>query len=322
MRQSKYTQVKRKLKPRISGFIAYLETKQYSKETIRAESNYIAMYLHWISKEQIRENEVTYNELITYIDELTTEGDSKAIINRKLATIRKYYEYLQYMGSAEKNPAMGLTIHYKRQRIPRNLLTTEELTTLYENYQVNDLRSQRNKVMIGLLVFQGVTREEIEKLEINHVKLNTGKIEIPTGKHGNGRILPLESIQMLDLQEYLHITRPEIQKANGSYGIGRKPDHVNREKARNQLFISMHGSDDIKSTFLHLVYALRKQNPKLTTAVQIRQSVITKWLKTKNLRMVQYMAGHRYVSSTERYQVNNLEDLQHQLEKLHPLNTF
>ena len=82
----------------------------------------------------------------------------------------------------------------------------------------------------------------------------------------------------------------------------------------------MHGSENMKNSFLHLTYALRRLNPKVINAQQIRQSVITIWLKTKNLRMVQYMAGHRYVSSTERYQVNNLEDLYNQLEKFHPLS--
>jgi integrase/recombinase XerD len=38
-----------------------------------------------------------------------------------------------------------------------------------------------------------------------------------------------------------------------------------------------------------------------------------------NLRQVQYMAGHKYVSSTARYQSNNLDNLQSKLEKLHPL---
>ncbi|MDF1573072.1 MAG: hypothetical protein P1P82_15795 [Bacteroidales bacterium] len=54
-------------------------------------------------------------------------------------------------------------------------------------------------------------------------------------------------------------------------------------------------------------------------AKQIRSSVITHWLKHYNLRQVQYMAGHKYVSSTERYQQNNLDKLQGQLEKYHPL---
>lgn len=53
--------------------------------------------------------------------------------------------------------------------------------------------------------------------------------------------------------------------------------------------------------------------------MQIRSNVITHWLKSYNLRQVQYMAGHKHVSSTEHYQLNNLDNLQSKLEKYHPL---
>jgi integrase/recombinase XerD len=173
--------------------------------------------------------------------------------------------------------------------------------------------------MIGLFVYQALTRQEIEKLEINHVKLTAGKIEIPGGRHSNPRTLNLEAIQILDLQEYITITRPTIMKGQGIYGTGRKPEHINQEKAQYQLFISMHGSEMMKNSILHLFRALKTTHPKLTTPQQVRQSVISLWLKTKNLRTAQYMAGHRHVSSTERYQVGQLNDLLEALNQYHPL---
>jgi hypothetical protein len=42
-------------------------------------------------------------------------------------------------------------------------------------------------------------------------------------------------------------------------------------------------------------------------------------LKANNLRQVQYMAGHKYVSSTQRYQVSNLDDLKNELWQHHPM---
>ena len=319
MKESKYKQQRKQHQEEISNFTEWLKKRNYAKDTVRADSNYTASYLQWIIQNQIQTTEATYNDLLTFIDHCTTEGDSKGLINRKLSAIRKYYEYLLYIGKATKNPAAGLYIKNKSHTVPANLLTPEELTSIYESYQITDLRSQRNKVIIGLLVFQALTREEMEKLEITHVKLTAGKIDISGSKRSNGRTLKLEAVQMLGLQEYLSITRPELLKGQGIYGTGRKPDHINRGKAQHQLFISMHGSDDMKNSFLHLLYGLRKLNPKLINAQQIRQSVITVWLKTKDLRTVQYMAGHKYVSSTERYQVNQLDDLQEALNIHHPL---
>src|SRR5690606_24381110 len=52
-------------------------------------------------------------------------------------------------------------------------------------------------------------------------------------------------------------------------------------------------------------------------AKQIRASVITKWLKTYNLREVQYLAGHRYISSTEGYQQNDMEGLKEEIQQFH-----
>ena len=228
MKINKYKQPRKEQETRIKGFGEYLKTRNYAPDTIRIDGNYTASFLAWAEQEQTEITEVTYNDLLTYIDDCTSKGDRKTLVNRKLSAIRKYYDYLKYTETATKNPASGLFVRDKRQTVPSNLLTPEELTAIYENYQVTDLRSHRNKVIIGLLVYQALTREEMEKLEITHVKLITGKIEIPGGKHSNGRLLQLESIQMLDLQEYIQLTRPEILKSQGSYGTGRKPGGINK----------------------------------------------------------------------------------------------
>ena len=43
-------------------------------------------------------------------------------------------------------------------------------------------------------------------------------------------------------------------------------------------------------------------------------------ISEKNIsNRVQYITGHKYVSSTQRYQVSNLDELQNQLQQLHPM---
>ncbi|MBS9464409.1 hypothetical protein KIM67_18475, partial [Flagellimonas sp. 389] len=68
-----------------------------------------------------------------------------------------------------------------------------------------------------------------------------------------------------------------------------------------------------------LLQKLRKKHREIESLKQMRASVITGWLKVYNLREVQYMAGHRYVSSTENYLINDLEDLQEEVNKYHPI---
>jgi integrase/recombinase XerD len=65
---------------------------------------------------------------------------------------------------------------------------------------------------------------------------------------------------------------------------------------------------------------LKQLNPKVTNAKQIRSSVITHWLRQNIFGQMQYMAGHKYVSSTQRYQISNLDDLKNELQHHHPMS--
>jgi integrase/recombinase XerD len=152
------------------------------------------------------------------------------------------------------------------------------------------------------------------------VKLKEGKIHVPGDRRRGSRNLELKPFQILELHEYLTVVRPEILKEIDTPKSARKPDQINRERLRDQLFISVNGSENIKNSLWHLFREIKKINPIIVSAIKIRQSVITYWLRTMNLRQVQYMAGHKYVSSTERYQTNSLENLQSKLEKYHPLS--
>lgn len=67
-----------------------------------------------------------------------------------------------------------------------------------------------------------------------------------------------------------------------------------------------------------LVLHLKQMSSKIKSLDQVRASVIVHWLKLYNLRKVQVMAGHRYISSTESYKANNLDDLKEDIAKYHP----
>jgi integrase/recombinase XerD len=229
----------------------------------------------------------------------------------------------------QQNPAANLYLRGETERIPHDLLEKEMLDMLYEKYQIYDERTQRNKVMLGLYIYQGITTDELKKLEPQHIKLKEGRIYIPgtrqTVRKGGSqsRWLQLEAKQILDLQEYIEVTRPKIITAIKSGERNkqptRKPDTINEKALQHQLFISLNGSENIKSSISFLMNDLRKINPLVKDAMQIRKSVITNWLKEKDIRTVQYMAGHKRINATEKYRAANTEELEEALKIYHPL---
>ncbi|GAA4092591.1 tyrosine-type recombinase/integrase [Mucilaginibacter panaciglaebae] len=291
------------MKTNLSTFETYLIEQGFKPDTIQQHRNYASYFSAWLAETSYALEQITYTEILDYADQLKNEGKGVNLINRMMLALRYYFDYLQFKNQVSYNPATGINLKGAIRTVPNNLLSKDELEALYNAYQIIDPRTHRNKVILGLLVYQALTREELETLRPEHLKLRDGKIQIPVTGRQNERLLALQSFQVLDLQEYSLLIRGQLQS--------RSP----------RLFTGRDDNEDLKNTLLHLFYALKRINPKVRHAQQLRQSVITEWLKEKDLRVVQYMAGHRYVSSTERYRESNLEELKEALNKYHPMSS-
>ena len=323
---------------KLSSFKLWLKKLRYSENSIRQKSNYAGYFLTWLEKESLEPEAIRYNDILSFIDYCKSEKpalsvyteqsrsgverDSKKLINNKLLSIRNFYEYLKEKNPNIINPAANLYLKGIIRKIPANIINFEELEKLYQSFKTTTNRDKRNKVILSLLIYQGLTTEELHQLEPIHLELKKGRIYVPGNRRRNSRKLELKSFQILELHEYINFVRPKIIEEITKPKPARKPNKINREKINNQLFISINGSENIKGSLWHLFKNIQKTNPEILHSKQIRISVITNWLKTYNLRQVQYFAGHKYVSSTERYQLNNLDNLQNKLEKYHPHSGF
>jgi integrase/recombinase XerD len=310
----------KEIESKIKDFKTYLQDLGNDANTIRQKSNYTGYFLNWLESEHLQPEETRYNDLLNFIDYCKLEGNSKKHINSKLRSIRGFYEYMKKLNPKIINPAANLNLKGTHKKTISGIIDFTALENFYQSFETNTKRDKRNKIILGLLIYQGVTTEELKQLEPSHLKLKEGKIYIPGNRRRNSRKLELKPFQILELHEYLTETRPKILNEITEPRPARKPDRINKTRLENQLFISINGSENIKNSLLHLFKAIQKTNPEIQNPKQIRASVITNWLKNYNLRQVQYMAGHKYVSSTERYQLNNLDNLQSKLEKYHPLN--
>ena len=303
-----------------AGFNAYLKELGNGKDTIRQKLNHAGYFLQWLESERLQIEDARYGDLLTFIDYCRTEAQSPKQVNCKLRSIRNFYEYLKKTNPTLVNPATNLFLKGTRQKVISGIIDFKLLESLYQDYPSGTLREKRNKIILGLLVYQGLTTEELHQMEPEHLRLKQGKIAVPGNRRRNSRVLELKPFQILELHEYINETRLSILSEIASPKPARKPDKLNKTRLKDQLFVSINGSENIKNSLLHLFKAIRKTYPDIQNPKQIRASVIINWLKSYNLRQVQYFAGHKYISSTERYQLNNLDSLKSKLEKCHPLN--
>lgn len=293
-------------------FIRTLKTKQHefyglsgrqelSTPTVALYTKSIGHFLAWLEAENLATATFGYNDLLDFMRHCHAKGVTKRSVHGVLGVVRHYCNYLIVEGKRNDNPAAGIFIKGLVRKLPTNLLSTEEMEELFRQYSIQLNVDGSKKIMFGLMVFQALTVGEIMKLQGHHIKLQDGKIFIKGTKRSNERLLELKAVQITEIQNYL--SRNKF-----------KEGAIFMEQIKKPL-----SERNINNRIQHMFGQLKKLDPKVINAKQIRSSVITEWLRKNNLRQTQYMAGHKWVSSTERYQANNLDDLQNELKNHHPM---
>jgi integrase/recombinase XerD len=287
--------------PKAMTFEQYLQARRHSRATVKSYLQYGEQFTGWLYEERLSGEQATYSDVIAFMRQLYEKGKSKKTVHSGLNILRHYFNYLIAEGKREDNPAAGVYVRGIVRKLPGNLLAMDELEELYRRYQLQLNVDPAKKIMLGLLVYQGLQTEEITRLEPTHIHVKEGKVFVKGTPHSNERWLPLQAHQVMELQDYLQANRFK----EGIFLA--RPVRVDASP-RN-----------ISNRMRHMIVQLQKLNPKITSANQIRGSVITFWLQRYHLRQVQYMAGHKYVSSTQRYRVLNADDWQSELQKYHPM---
>lgn len=287
------------------NFNQYLKKLGQSKNSVASCEAAVKLFLEWMNKQSIEPENGSYADVLAYMKYCQKNGTTQRTIQNYVNMIRHYYDHLIKEKQIEINPTSGIKVQGVKRKSLYHIFKPEELHAIYNSYQDESLKGKRNKVMLGLLVYQGVKTEELVKLEIKDVKMKEGRIEIPGGLRSEARILQLEPHQVLDFYDYMSSTRREILSQS--------------KQQTDKLFVSIEGGNSLDSCLHRLLFWVKRKNKLVTNAKQLRASVIVKWLKMYNLRKVQYMAGHRYISATETYRQNEMEGLTEEVNKFHPL---
>lgn len=290
------------------NYINYLQKNHFSDSTITVHELRIKRFTSWMKQYGANEKYIDYKTLLQYVKYLQDEKNyARASVNNELRAVKLYFDYLMDIAIRTDNPAEDFSIKGKRIKVLKDLLSAAALENLYYSYETHHYDTffkaskQRDKVVLGFMIYQGMTAIELYHLQEEHLQLNKGKINVPSTRRSNARTLNLHPSQITNLMEYVNSTRTYLSE---------RIIHHNPEQL---VFGSI---DQMRSITSRIIRTLKTHNKSLQSYSQIRSSVIVNWLSKNNLREVQVMAGHRYISSTEKYQQDDLENL-HEIVNLH-----
>ena len=305
----------------LEKFGEWLLIKGHSSATVRSFTGSTRQFIIWLQAQGIEAESVHHNDIVAYVSHRKQQGNKAHTLQCTVNAIRHFYNFLQQEDIVSENPVLNVRIKGVKRKELIEILSPAELEMIYKSFdtqsrsyetgkrmppqQNNERARKRNRIMLGLLICQGISTAELAKLELSDLDLREGKLSIQAGRKSEGRVLKLEAHQVYDLMDYVHTIRKELLAST--------------RKDTRAVFISLGTGENLRSSTKYLLRCIQAKCPQLKNLQQIRTSVISNWLKVHNLRQVQYLAGHRYVSSTEAYQLNNIEELRDDIKKYHPI---
>lgn len=237
-----------------------------------------------------------YQDIVQYMEEVGRKQSNIQYRVRILSAIKKYYDYLVMAGQRNEHPCKQLTIKNKQNQSVQvqDLFTSEELQLLLTRENRYQFLDSRNSVLLSLLIYQGLTSEELAELTVKNVDLDAGTIYIKASTSQNRRKLELLNTQMIVFSKYINEIRPELLRCTTDKLLVSKLGKP----------ISVDGIHAIIEP-LKPLFPDRNLNPRT-----IRMSVVCNWLNEKKipLEKVQELAGHKWPGTTEKYiKVDNLQ---------------
>lgn len=205
-------------KRQIDQFMRYLRyEKRYSPHTLVAYCSDLHQFRSYLLDQyQIDDwGDVCLINIRSWVFELAERKIERRTINRKISTLRSFYQFLKKEGVVESNPVASIRQIKTKKHLPE--VIPEDVLRRFLQFSENvSWKELRDHMLIGLLYETGMRRAELMELEWKNVDLK-GKYIIVTGKRQKQRQIPIRQELSSRLKYFLETTTAEF---------GTSPDFV------------------------------------------------------------------------------------------------
>ncbi len=288
----------------IPHFIDYLNCeKKYSPYTITAYKKDLETFQNFCDmkfNEKVLTN-VSYTIIRSWIVDLVESDISNRTINRKVSSLKSYYNYLVKTKQISQNPLrkhQSLKVS-KKINVPFSEKEIVEVLNAFENNE--DFESVRNKLIIEMLYTTGMRRSELIGLKKSSIDLSQNTVKV-LGKRNKERQIPLLNSIIKTIKNY-QVLRSKNDSKVDNFFITKKGD-----KLYPTLIYR------IINEYFSKVSLKIKKSPHV-----IRHSFATHLLNEgADLNSVKELLGHASLASTQVYTHNSLKGLKEMYNHAHP----
>lgn len=299
----------------IDVFISHCQyEKSLSQKTLKAYRIDLRQFNEFLEAKHtiIRVDLVDKHVLREYIKHVST-GNKPKTIKRKLATLKAFFNHLEFDDTILINPFRKVRIRIKEGKILPRTIARPDIVNIFKTVyslkqQTGDLKKYAARVLIRdiavleLLFSAGVRVAELCSLRAENIDLQRGSVKI-MGKGTRERLIPIcgdETVQTLVEYEKLY---EEKIKGTGSFFINRDGRKLSEQSVRS-----------IVRKYVNLTEITDRITPHM-----FRHSIATQLLENGvDIRYIQTFLGHRSITTTQIYAQVTEEFQRAAIELRHP----
>lgn len=298
----------------LSKFIQYIKyEKRYSPHTVAAYQSDLEQFIAFLNPpgaepSVLHPSEVTHHDIRNWM--VSDEKLAPRSVNRKLATLRKYFKFLLQEGDVTVNP----TSRINAPKAPKHLPVVVEdarLTAMLDGKLdktdvpvfADDFEGIRDKTVIELLFGTGMRLAEITGLKKTDINFYESTVKV-LGKRNKERIIPLNRELVLQLHKYISAKKSENFDNNSlTFIVTSKGTNVYPKL----IYLIVH-------KYLSNISTQSKKSPHV-----LRHTFATSLLNNgADLNAIKELLGHANLSATQIYTHNSVERLKSIYKQAHP----
>lgn len=290
----------------IDSFIGYLKVERnYSSHTLRAYETDLRLFSEYLAglDESLSFSDVDDDILRGWIASLMDSESAPASVNRRLSTLRTFYDYLRNEGVVGSNPAVGLRGPKTPKRLPV-FVKEEQMDALIDDSERfgAGFSGCRDKAVLVCFYETGMRLSELVGLNLCDVDLSSKQIKV-FGKRSRERVIPFATELHSVLKDYLEQRSRVAECGESAFFISDKGVRMSRSSVYRMV-----------TSALFDVTTQKKRSPHV-----LRHSFATAMLNNDaELLAVKELLGHKNLATTEVYTHLTFEELKRFYKKAHP----
>ena len=247
--------------------------------------------------------EASNADVVAFLMDLKVKGSSKSTVNRKLASVRTYYAFLQKKMNLQNNPADNIKSP-KIEKKAMEYLLPEDIDKLMDLPDDTD-KGIRDKAILELLYATGIRATELIDMDIADINIRMGFVTCE-GENIRARIIPVGRMARNAVERYVNESRSRLTRNN---------------EDEKHLFVNFQGKPFTRQGLWKVLKEygeLAGFSINLTPQVLRNSFAIHMLQNGADLKSLQELMGHEDISATQVYLAFTKNRIKDVYDRSHP----